>query len=125
MQVATPSSSSDPLRTLATYHGAVAGQLKVPYVIPAFGTVIKNWNTYTYRIGTDGPTIDLIWFKGVGGQVRIKTIAQIHDQTQPSQSAEAASWEKYRQLSRYSDAVYEAMSAGDVDFGRSCPRSRV
>ncbi len=95
---------------------AVAGQLKMPYIIPAYGTVITNWNPYTFRINSDAAKLVPIFLKRLQDKLGVKKVAQIYDQTQDSQKAEAQTFKSVASGLGVQDLAYEAYNAGDVDF---------
>jgi branched-chain amino acid transport system substrate-binding protein len=94
----------------------VAGQLKIPYIIPAYGTHIAQWNPYTYRINSDAEKLVPIFLSALKSKVGVKSIAQIYDQTQNSQAAEATQFKAEAANLNMPDLAYEAFKAGDVDF---------
>lgn len=94
----------------------VAGQLKIPYIIPAYGTPITDWNPYAYRVETDAGKLVPVFLKQMQSVLGMTSIAQLYDQTQNSQAAEAAAIKQEAGTLGINVLAYEAYSAGDTDF---------
>lgn len=94
----------------------VAGELKIPYIIPAYGTPITTWNPYAFRVETDAGKLVPVFLKQMQSVLGMKSIAQLYDQTQNSQAAEAAAIKQEAGNLGVQVVAYEAYSAGDTDF---------
>jgi branched-chain amino acid transport system substrate-binding protein len=96
----------------------VAGQLKLPLIIPSDGSNVaaSKWNPYSFRVfGSEEA-----WFKVaidiLAKHVKPKRIAALYDITQQSQAFDASLWKKYAPSIGAQMVAFESLRVGDTDF---------
>lgn len=94
----------------------VAGQIQMPLVAGGSGALIKQWNTWAYRISPVATTAVPVLLKTVVGKEGIKRLAVIYDQTQDGQAADAVVCKQEAGPLGYEVVAYQAFSSGDQDF---------
>ena len=95
----------------------VAGQRKVPMIIPSDGSRVTNWNPYAFRVLGDAST----WFSGslakfIRAEPELKKVALLFDQTQDGMAFDKSLWNDNAAGLGLEIVAEEAGRAGDTDF---------
>jgi len=96
----------------------VAGQTKLPLIIPSDGSNVpaNKWNKYAFRVFGAGNTTTPIGLKILESKIHMKRVAVLYDITQDSQSYEASLWKDNADKVGYKIVAYESLRAGDTNF---------
>jgi len=94
----------------------LAGQYKMPLIIPSDGSPVTNWNPYAFRIDTSAE-------KGFGAfighykkRLQLDDIALINDTAFASVAFEGDLWRKNAKKYGYNLVASETFRTGDTDF---------
>lgn len=96
----------------------VAGQVKLPMIIPSDGSSVPGdrWNEWSFRVfGSEEVTFQLS-IKALQNAVHMKRIAVLYDNTNQSQSGDAALWKKYAPSIGAQVVTYESFSPDAQNF---------
>ena len=94
----------------------VAGQLKMPMVIPSSGSTIKEWNPYVFRIHADSLTVIPVYLAVLQEKVGMKRMAILYDISQEAQRFEAETIRDAADDVGFEMVAFEAYRVGDLDF---------
>jgi len=94
----------------------VAGQLKVPYVMPTEGSPISNWNPYSFRIQATAAAFVTPALRALKAQVGLDSIAVMFDQVNPGAVTMGQTLQGDAQSVGAKVADVQAYRAGDTDF---------
>jgi branched-chain amino acid transport system substrate-binding protein len=96
----------------------VAGQVKLPMIIPSDGSTVPadKWNEWAFRVfGSEEVTFQLS-IKALQNAVQMKRIAVIYDNTNQSQSGDAELWKKNAASIGAQVVAYESFSPDAKNF---------
>ena len=94
----------------------VAGQLKMPMVIPSSGSTIEEWNPYAFRIHADSKTVIPVFLETIHEKVPFERMAILYDITQDAQRFEAETIRDAAEEVGFEVVAFEAFRVGDSDF---------
>lgn len=94
----------------------VAGELKMPLVIPSDGSRVEKWNPYTFRIHTDAVAGTSLFLKEITEKIGVQRMAIIYDITQDSQRFIAETIRDLADEAGFEVVAFEAFRVGDNDF---------
>ena len=102
----------------------LAGQVRMPLVAGGSGALIKQWNTWAYRISPVAITAVPVLLKTVVAKEKVKRLAVIYDQTQDGQAADAEVCKREAGALGYEVVSYQAFRSGDQDFSAQIAHMR-
>jgi len=96
----------------------VAGQLKMPFIIPSDGSTVApdKWNPYSFRIQADAPTTFNVALPALVKAAKITKVGVLYDSTQAAQTADAQLWKTNAAKLGYQVVAFESFRASDTNF---------
>jgi branched-chain amino acid transport system substrate-binding protein len=96
----------------------VAGQLKMPFIIPSDGSTVApgKWNPYAFRIQADAQTTFNVALPTLVATANIKRVGVLYDSTQAAQTSDAQLWQSNAAKLGYQVVAFESFRASDTNF---------
>lgn len=102
-----------------------AAQFELPLIGNGSGAPVSTWTPWAYRVNPDSSTATPILLDTVAGDLTIRRLAVIYDQTQDGQTADARIVRHMSAEIGYELVAYEAFRSADQDFSPQLTKIRV